>query len=82
MIDSSGNQTLGSISSEHQPWKRSWLAEFAFLSILFQHVNRLFFLQAYNAMRQFCGLRRASSFDDLKDTIETSVIGKLSSAYA
>ena len=33
-------------------------------------------------MRQFCSLRHASSFNDLSDTIDSSVIGKLASVYS
>ena len=33
-------------------------------------------------MRQFCGLRRVSSFNDLRDTMEPSTVERLSSVYA
>ena len=33
-------------------------------------------------MRQFCGLRRASSFNDLIDTMDISIIARLASVYA
>lgn len=39
-------------------------------------------LPTYNSMRQFCGLRRVSSFNDLRDTMEPSTVEKLSSVYA
>ncbi len=32
-------------------------------------------------MRQFCGLSRASSFNDLVDTVDPTVIQKLASVY-
>lgn len=38
-------------------------------------------LPSYNSFRKFCGLRSASSFDDLSDTISRSAIAKLKSIY-
>lgn len=36
---------------------------------------------AYNSMRQQCGLRRARSFADLQDTIDSVDIQKLAKVY-
>ncbi len=33
-------------------------------------------------MRQFCGIPRASSFFDLTDTMDVSIVIRLASAYA
>ncbi|CAF1476604.1 unnamed protein product [Adineta steineri] len=39
-------------------------------------------LPTYNSMRRYCGLRSASSFNDLRDTMDLPVIGKLASVYS
>ncbi|KAI5728625.1 hypothetical protein M8J77_018738 [Diaphorina citri] len=38
-------------------------------------------LPGYNAYRKFCGLKTASTFDDLQDTMAKSTIAKLKSLY-
>ncbi len=45
--------------------------------------NRILFSNlAYNAMRQYCGLSYALSFNDLTDSMDLSVIKRLASVYA
>jgi len=45
--------------------------------------NRILFSNlAYNAMRQYCGLSSALSFNDLTDSMDLSVIKRLASVYA
>ncbi|CAF1344594.1 unnamed protein product [Adineta steineri] len=39
-------------------------------------------LPTYNSMRRYCGLGSASSFNDLRDTMDLTVIGKLASVYS
>jgi hypothetical protein len=47
-----------------------------------KHNSLLFYYIAYNSMRQYCGLPLALSFNDLRSTMDLSIIQRLASVYA